>query len=114
MVKTCLVFVYGLLQPGYKPPRSMKRHWPDAVRGRLFDLGPYPGIVSVGTGEGWIHGHVVEIEEWELESLDRFEDVAGGLYRRQRVLTREQRDAWIYEFARMIPAGAREIDRWPA
>lgn len=108
----CLLFVYGMLQPGFQPPRSMKRHWPDRVHGRLFDLGPYPAAVEVGAAESWIHGHVVEIAEQELSYLDEFEDVAGGLYCRLRVTTAGGHDVWIYQYNRMIPADAPEIERW--
>ncbi|MFO0946983.1 MAG: gamma-glutamylcyclotransferase family protein [Planctomycetota bacterium] len=109
---TCLLFVYGLLQPGYRPPRSAIRHWKDAVAGELFDLGPYPAAVNVGQPGTWIEGHVVEIHVAELPALDAFEEVDAGLYARKRVTTREGHEVWIYEFCRELPFHALRINRW--
>ena len=75
----CLLFAYGQLQPGLRPPRTLHRAWPDRVRGELFDLGEYPAAVRVGTSEHWICGYVMEIDQSELRAeLDRYEEVERG------------------------------------
>lgn len=109
-----MLFVYGQLQPGHRPPRSTIRHWPDQVAGELYDLGPYPAAVKVGEPGAWIDGHVVEIHVHELPALDAFEEVDAGLYARKRVTTRAGHEAWIYEFQRQLPFAARRVERWPS
>jgi gamma-glutamylcyclotransferase (GGCT)/AIG2-like uncharacterized protein YtfP len=110
----CLLFVYGQLQPSLRAPRSMIRHWPDQMRGRLYDLRKYPAAVEVGKADGWIQGYVIELAESELIDLDEFEAVGTGLYRRIRAVTRSGAEVWIYEFARPLPDDAiGPIDRWP-
>ena len=110
----CLLFAYGQLQPGYRPPRTVHRAWQDRVRGELFDLGAYPAAVKVGMTESWICGCVMEIDESELRAeLDVYEEVGRGLYRRVRTTTEAGFTVWIYEYAPPIPPHARgPIERW--
>ena len=111
----CLLFVYGQLQPGRKPPRSMSRAWPDSVRGLLYDLGPFPAAVKVGAADAWFRGYVLEIAEIELVGdLDSYEDVDKGLYRRIRTVTEAGYEVWIYEYSRPLPSTAvGPIESWP-
>ena len=110
----CLLFVYGQLQPGCRPPRSSSLAWPDRVRGELFDLGQYPAAVKVGASEHWLGGYVLEIDHAELVTdLDAYEEVGEGRYRRVRTVTAAGFEVWIYEYARPIPPHARgPIERW--
>lgn len=111
----CLLFAYGQLQPGIRSPRTMRRAWPDRVRGELFDLGPYPAAVRIGAAEGSFCGHVIEIDASELAELDTFEGVGEGLYRRVRATTEAGQSVWIYQYARPLPADARgPVERWPS
>jgi gamma-glutamylcyclotransferase (GGCT)/AIG2-like uncharacterized protein YtfP len=111
---TCLLFTYGLLKPDYRPPKTMSAHWPDRVRGTLYDLGPYPGAVGIGQGDSWIEGVVVQLDDSELVLLDVFEGVEQGDYVRKRVRTQAGREVWIYEYNRPIPKGARPLAQWPS
>src|SRR6056297_1504244 len=72
------IFVYGTLKRGEcrggcwpRAPRSVQ---PGFIRGRLLDLGPFPGWVP---GDGWIRGEVWEIGAADLaatlETLDEIE-----------------------------------------
>lgn len=107
-----LLFAYGTLGPA--DPAALG--WePDRVRGRLFDLGPYPGLVGWDDpGSGWVEGHVRAVSQHELETLlDPYEDVDGGLFRRLALMTERGRAVWVYVFARPVPAGARgPLTRW--
>jgi gamma-glutamylcyclotransferase (GGCT)/AIG2-like uncharacterized protein YtfP len=109
----CLLFVYGLLQPGFHPPRTLSQAWPDSVRCELYNLGPYPAAVKVGAVEHWTDGWVLEIDEQELAALDEYEDVDAGQYARRWVTTRGGREAWMYEYLRSVE-GLPQIARWPA
>ncbi len=111
----CLLFAYGQLQPGLRPPRSLSRAWPDRVRGLLYDLGPYPAAVKIDAVDRWFQGFVLEIEQHELqEALDPYEEVDKRVYRRIRTVTGAGFEVWVYEYARPLPENAvGPIDRWP-
>jgi gamma-glutamylcyclotransferase (GGCT)/AIG2-like uncharacterized protein YtfP len=109
------LFAYGTLVPR-DPDRIKSEGWErDAVRGRLFDLGAYPGLVDLGDKSAdLVEGFVRPVEEDELrDRLDPYEGVDEGLYRRERVTTQSGRLAWIYIYARPLPLGARgPLVRW--
>lgn len=81
----------------------------DAVRGRLYDLGPYPILVDPGHAAApWVEGHVRTVTAAELEGpLDAYEGVADELFRRVVVPTRAGRQVWVYVYAGPVPPGAR-------
>jgi gamma-glutamylcyclotransferase (GGCT)/AIG2-like uncharacterized protein YtfP len=89
-VKPRSVFVYGTLQRG----QSRASHWPLApvevqpatVRGRLFDLGPYPALVS---GDDWVLGELWHFQPEHidptlavLDAIEGFGQEGPDLYRR--------------------------------
>jgi gamma-glutamylcyclotransferase (GGCT)/AIG2-like uncharacterized protein YtfP len=44
---TTLLFAYGTLMPA-DPVAAARQGWRrDAVRGRLYDLGPYPALIDL-------------------------------------------------------------------
>ena len=112
---TTLLFAYGTLAPD-GPDEVERGGWlRDRVRGRLFDLGPFPGLVDLDDPTaGWVHGYVRPVDPAELEGpLDEFEDVAKGLYRRVETATEAGRRVWVYVYARPVPPGARgPLDHW--
>lgn len=107
------LFAYGTLGP-----RALGAglDWsPDAVRGRLYDLGAYPVLVVPDDPDsGWVQGHVRGTSPGELEGpLDAYEGVADGLFRRIQTTTRSGRRAWVYVGARGVPEWAvGPLDRW--
>ena len=110
-----LLFAYGTLGP--KGPEGVAREgWEaDAVRGRLFDLGPYPILVDwEDEAAGWVEGHVRPVEPLELEGrLDAYEGVDEGLFRRLVATTRAGRRAWLYVYPHDVPEGAvGPLTRW--
>jgi gamma-glutamylcyclotransferase (GGCT)/AIG2-like uncharacterized protein YtfP len=110
-----LFFAYGTLAP-LDPQSAAAEGWePDAVRGRLYDLGPYPALVDhEDEAAGWVEGYVRTIP-WEqlTGSLDSYEGVDEGLYRRVSAMTRASREVWLYVYARALPPSAiGPIDRW--
>jgi gamma-glutamylcyclotransferase (GGCT)/AIG2-like uncharacterized protein YtfP len=111
----CLLFAYGQLQPHCRPPRTLRRAWPDRVRGQLYDLGPYPAAVGTGAPDApTFSGYVLDIATSELTELDQYEGVAEGRYRRVRVHTESGSEVWLYEYARPLPAGSLPtIEAWP-
>lgn len=111
-----MLFAYGTLMPADRDAAECGGWRPDAVRGRLFDLGPYPALVDLDDPEsGWVEGFVRPVDPQELESrLDPWEGVAEGLYRRVETRTRAYCRAWVYVYNRPLPPGARgPLNRWP-
>ncbi len=83
------LFAYGTLMPTDAATVASQGWMSDAVRGRLFDLGPYPGLTDLDAPcAGWAEGYVRAVEPQELDAFDRWEDVDGGTYRRVETMTR--------------------------
>jgi gamma-glutamylcyclotransferase (GGCT)/AIG2-like uncharacterized protein YtfP len=108
------LFAYGTLMPTDVAARAREGWMADAVRGRLFDLGPYPGLIDLDApGVGWVEGYVRAVEPHELEAFDRWEDVDLGMYRRVESTTRGCVRVWVYVYARKLPPEARgPLPRW--
>lgn len=110
------VFVYGTLRPAVAAgePRflieGLKHDGPATVRGRLVDLGDYPGLVE---GSGLVHGDLLVVEDSEkLAALDAYEECGppSFLYRRELV-TAERPDGshlgvWVYRYRRDVDPAA--------
>src|SRR4051794_25532577 len=110
-----LLFAYGTLMPADSESAAREGWQPDAVRGRLYDLGLYPALIDLDDSEaGWVEGFVRPVDRDELERrLDTWEDVAGGLYRRVEAMTRNQCRVWVYIYNRPLPPHARgPLSRW--
>jgi gamma-glutamylcyclotransferase (GGCT)/AIG2-like uncharacterized protein YtfP len=110
-----LLFAYGTLMPRDRESADRGGWRSDAVRGRLFDLGPYPALIDLDDPEaGWVEGFVRPVDRAELETrLDPWEEVDRGLYRRARTVTRASCCVWVYVYNRPLPPGARgPVDRW--
>jgi gamma-glutamylcyclotransferase (GGCT)/AIG2-like uncharacterized protein YtfP len=120
------LFVYGTLRRGLAPPviadvvNRLRVEGPATIRGRLYDLGDYPGCVLDDEG-GAVHGVLLEIADpGVLEALDAYEcyaahDAAGSLFCRTvcDAVTADARvvSAWVYVYnrdlsdARLITSG---------
>ena len=85
------VFVYGTLRRGeindINRLRPAPRYLGEArIRGALYDLGPYPGVIL--GGEGWVQGEVYAITPELERRLDVIEEVApvpSGEYARRHL-----------------------------
>jgi gamma-glutamylcyclotransferase (GGCT)/AIG2-like uncharacterized protein YtfP len=112
---TTILFAYGTLAPD-SPEAAARGGWaPDEVRGRLYDLGPYPALVGCDDPDsGWVDGYVREVDEAMLSGrLDAYEGVHEGQYRRVVATTRAGRQVWVYVYARPLPPEARgPLERW--
>jgi gamma-glutamylcyclotransferase (GGCT)/AIG2-like uncharacterized protein YtfP len=82
------------------------------VRGRLYDLGPYPGL-RLDDSNSLVAGEVYEVDDELLNELDEFE--ASSNYVRKPVevsLAGQKTNCWTYEpdaelcsFEKLIPSG---------
>jgi gamma-glutamylcyclotransferase (GGCT)/AIG2-like uncharacterized protein YtfP len=111
-----LLFAYGTLMPA-DPVAAQRQGWrPDAVRGRLYDLGPYPALIDLDDPTaGWVEGFSGPVESADLARYDLWEDVDKGLYRRVETTTRTNLRVWVYVYGRPLPTDARgPLERWRA
>jgi len=114
------LFSYGTLQPRHAPAeiaptvRRLRRVGKGSVRGRLYDLGDYPGAVLRRNGPQVI-GQVFELPDDPevLTRLDEYEGFdrsrpQGSLFVRKRCLVKLQNGkklfCWMYAYNR--PPGA--------
>ena len=75
------LFIYGTLLPGRAPSRlapvmaTLPPLGPGSMRGRLYDLGRYPGAISDSTTAGRIRGEVFGLPDARavLKMLDAYE-----------------------------------------
>jgi gamma-glutamylcyclotransferase (GGCT)/AIG2-like uncharacterized protein YtfP len=78
---TTHLFVYGTLLRRSRHPMSRflaeRARYVGAakVRGRLYDLGRYPGMLEPATDADWVHGDLVDLGEGTttLAELDAYE-----------------------------------------
>ncbi len=110
-----LLFAYGTLAPETSEVARDEGWAADAVRGRLYDLGPYPALVDHDDQQAdWVEGYVRPVSLDQLSgSLDSYEGVRDGLYRRVETTTREGRRVWVYVYAGSVPPSAiGPLPRW--
>jgi gamma-glutamylcyclotransferase (GGCT)/AIG2-like uncharacterized protein YtfP len=120
-----LLFIYGSLLPGMEPPamsdivRRMKFVCHATIRGKLYDFGPFPGVLLDDTA-GIVRGRIVEVPHDCWSRLDGYEscplpDSVDGLYRRiETTATRDDGSpirCWVYVYnqdvsrARLVEGG---------
>jgi gamma-glutamylcyclotransferase (GGCT)/AIG2-like uncharacterized protein YtfP len=117
------LFAYGTLRQGVAPAEiahavaTLRRAGRGVARGRLFDLGAYPGAVFAAAGAvaeategcGQIAGEVYEVTDpgiWgELDRYEGFEpsDPAASLFTRRQIEVTlsdggERAICWAYEY----------------
>jgi gamma-glutamylcyclotransferase (GGCT)/AIG2-like uncharacterized protein YtfP len=101
------VFVYGTLKNPSKTDDFV-------VKGKLFDIGSFPGVVLGDEKE--IPGQVAIVNDAKLAALDVYEGVPN-LYTRERTTARlvdapfEAIDVWVYQWNGGTDSYT-EIDRW--
>jgi gamma-glutamylcyclotransferase (GGCT)/AIG2-like uncharacterized protein YtfP len=116
-------FVYGTLRPGRAPTalgevvRTLRAVGAARLRGRLYDLGPYPGAIADPSAADWIHGEVVECtaDSPPLAWFDAYEDVVPdaperGIFRRERHAVETDAgpvECWVYLLVRAPTAAPR-------
>ncbi len=113
-----LYFFYGTLTSKERLQLVMDGHCfqdvgKGTVKGTLFDIGAYPGLVL--QGDTSIQGVIVETDDGAVAQLDEYEAVTEGLYERRRVAV--ERDgggslvAWTYVYLGSTD-GLNPIDQW--
>ncbi|SEN52076.1 Uncharacterized conserved protein YtfP, gamma-glutamylcyclotransferase (GGCT)/AIG2-like family [Mucilaginibacter gossypiicola] len=90
------LFVYGtLLQPGNQFADYLSKHCKfiseGKIKGRLYDIGDYPGAVIDDREERYIYGRIFMMDDPEtiLKIVDDYEGI-GDVYHHPQEYTREQ------------------------
>lgn len=113
-----LLFVYGTLRHGsghhmadFLAERS--RSLGEArVRGQLFDLGRFPGMLAPSAPDDWVLGDLLELHDAQqtLSELDRYEDEEGIFPRRLTKaydLGGREVECWVYFYAGSMAQATR-------
>ncbi len=111
------VFLYGTLRPGHAPPEiadavsRLRRIGSGTIRGRLHDLGAYPGVV-LDDAAAEVRGEVFAVPDAvTLAQMDTYEgyyagNAAGSLFLRVKVEVALDDGAseacWIYVYNRPL------------
>lgn len=118
------LFVYGTLRPALAPPAiagvvsTLRSLGPARVRGRLYDLGRYPGAVADPAAPTWIEGELVARgpDSPPIAWFDAYEGwdpaaPASALFRRERAEAVDAAGAcipcWIWCYARPVDEARR-------
>lgn len=113
------LFVYGTLEPAHAPTeiavavRRLRPVGSGSVRGRLYDLGEYPGAIVSRTSRSVISGKVFELPEDDqvLSSIDTYEGFdpdhpQDSLFVRKRwpvtLADGSRMTCWIYTYNRKL------------
>jgi gamma-glutamylaminecyclotransferase len=112
-----ILFVYGTLKRGQ---RNYFRIADQVFLGeavtapgyRVFDLGPFPGLVRDEASGLAIRGELFAVGDRCLAELDAFEGDAGAFVR-ELIEVNGQERVWAYYWNREIPSGTESGDRWP-
>lgn len=109
-----LLFVYGTLRPGQANHSAVlgdRAVQPAVLEGHELRLGDWPWVRPAAGS--LVVGEVVEVSRDVLAELDHLEDVAGGLYRRERCTVRlargGQAGAWTYLAGSVAATGDRAV-----
>jgi gamma-glutamylcyclotransferase (GGCT)/AIG2-like uncharacterized protein YtfP len=118
------LFTYGTLSTGQAPSsvvslmKSLKRHGKGYIRGRLYDLGDFPGVVLSESPRNKVFGDIFELptDGSILKQIDRYEEFSprkpkSSLFVRKRVPVKldngEQIECWTYVYNGQVPRTRR-------
>ncbi len=113
------LFVYGTLKrrtPG-KPHRLLRGAQfvgSASVRGKLYDLGRYPGLVRNGTTDDRVYGELYELPQTvAVRSLRTLDEYEGDEFDRRRMYATlsngRRRASWVYVLRERPPESARPV-----
>jgi gamma-glutamylcyclotransferase (GGCT)/AIG2-like uncharacterized protein YtfP len=111
------LFVYGTLKRGFCRARFLDgqtflREAISLPRYRLYDLGPYPGLVHDREGVA-IQGELWQVDDATMVALDR-EEAVPILYQRGPILIRDCNEPVIAYFYQQCIAGMPDCGPcWP-
>lgn len=126
LAKHATIFVYGTLRSNARiravvgAASAWRRIGAASIRGRLYNVGPYPALRPAREPDDRVHGVVLEFADGgaALPLLDAYEEaVAAQLYVRRRCRARLANGstlrAWVYLYNQSVRGLPRIADgRW--
>ena len=117
-VGSVILFFYGTLKWGERNHRLIadQQFLGEAStepRYRVFDLGPYPGLVRDDAAGLAVEGELWEVSESRLGELDAFECDADEFVRDVVAVQGRTDRVDAYYFTGPIPAGSKSASAWP-
>lgn len=120
------LFTYGTLSSGQAPSSvkqlmlSLKRYGTGYIRGRLYNLGDFPGAILSESSRNKVFGDVFELpaDKSVLKRIDEYEEFSprrptNSLFVRRRVPvkldTGEQIECWTYVYNGKVPRKGRIV-----
>jgi gamma-glutamylaminecyclotransferase len=113
-----ILFLYGTLKRGHRNHRLVadQEFLGEAVtepRYRVFDLGPYPGLVVDEANGVAVRGELWAVGECCLAELDEFEEESHAFRRGPVAVAGREGEVFAYFWNRPVPAGTRSGSEWP-
>ena len=113
-----ILFVYGTLKRGERNHRLIAdqrfvREAVTALRYRVIDLGPHPGMVHDEFTGLAVRGELWDVSDCCLAELDELEEVPDPFAREPVVSANFGEDVQAYLWVRGSPPAARTGDHWP-
>jgi gamma-glutamylaminecyclotransferase len=113
-----ILFVYGALKRGQRNHRLIADQTflgevATEPRYRVFDLGPYPGLVVDEANGLAVRGELWAVSACCLAELDEFEEVPGPFVRETVAIDGRDEEVFAYFWNRPVPEGAASGSEWP-
>lgn len=94
------VFVYGTLRRGEEVTHRLPGFQMFKCRGKHFDF-PYIQPCTCGNELHNIYGNIIEVDDIQLEELDKYENVKSLLFTRERAIVYPMtetipEEVWVY------------------
>ena len=108
---TDYLFMYGTLMPTEADQeiapivKRLRRIGAAYVRGRLYNLGEYPGAIIDQSSNTSIHGELVELpaDKAVLDALDKYEEFDSS---------RPEKSLFVRKKAKIELASGRSVEAW--
>jgi len=100
-----LLICYGTLMHSGLPIKGEL-----TLEGDMYSLDAYPAVTNLDSSNKF-YCQVAQVTREDLAILDHYENVQGGLFRREKIDT-EYGPAWIYIFNQELPDHAKPIQDW--
>jgi gamma-glutamylaminecyclotransferase len=113
-----ILFVYGTLKRGERNHRLIADqqflvHAETEPQYRVFDLGPYPGLVADEVNGLAVRGELWAVSECCLADLDDFEEESHTFRRGPVTLAGRDGEVFAYFWNRSVPEGTPSGSEWP-